>query len=277
MQAYDDSQRLRRTGKLLDAKAALLTCSQTDCPGAVVTECTKWLSEVNASIPTVVLGARSWDGHDLRDIRVSVEGHTVAQQLTGQAVPLDPGPVTFVFTDAKGVEVKAQAVIREGEKNRAVVVDFPKPPPPPAGPSDPRTFSIPESGSVPAPAVTSPASSAQPEQAPPQPAGDSPTIGTVPIVLAAVGAVGLGSFVFFGLDAKSDVSDLRDRCAPRCTDDEVSTARRKALIADISLGVSAVALGTAAVLVFGNPSGRDAAPSASVRVGPGSVLLTGSF
>ena len=279
VQAYDDAQRLRRSGKLLRARASLLTCAQSDCPAAVVRECTKWLSEVNVSIPTVVLGARSAEGMDLHDVRVRVEGETIAQQLEGQAIPLDPGPVRFEFVDAKGVTVSAQAVIREGEKNRVIVVDFPRPPPPPDGPSDPRTFRIPETVSVPVPEVAS-SQAGPPDTAgagPPRGDADTSGVGAGPVVLAAVSALGLGSFVYFGLAAKSDVSDMRSGCAPHCAVDDVDSARRKALIADVSLGVSAAALCAAAVLVFRSQDAKDTTTKAALRVGPGNLWVTGSF
>jgi hypothetical protein len=65
--------------------------------------------------------------------------------------------------------------------------------------------------------------------------------------LAGVAAAGAASFAFFSLSGRSQLRDLED-CKPYCARDDVQSVRTKYLIADISLGVSLVALGSAAYL-----------------------------
>jgi hypothetical protein len=65
--------------------------------------------------------------------------------------------------------------------------------------------------------------------------------------------ISLGSFAFFALYGKSQIADL-ERCSPHCESTDVGAARRSYFAADISLGVSAVALGIAAyLLAVGRP------------------------
>ena len=98
-------------------------------------------------------------------------------------------------------------------------------------------------------------------------------------VFGAVGAAGLTSFGFFGWRAWWERDDLRERCAPNCSTSDVESAKRKALIADVSLGVAVVGLAGATYFVVRNDDER--APSApdevSVVAGPGWVGMQGVF
>jgi hypothetical protein len=100
-----------------------------------------------------------------------------------------------------------------------------------------------------------------PTAPPPPPAGDHPTpasggggIPVAAIVLGGLGVVALGSFTYFGLTGKSDVSDLKNTCAPNCEQSKVDSARSKLIIADISLGVGVVAIGVATWMILTNKS-----------------------
>jgi hypothetical protein len=60
-----------------------------------------------------------------------------------------------------------------------------------------------------------------------------------------VGVLGLGSFTFFGLRSQSTFDDLRDRCAPRCGQEDRDAASRgdtEQTIANVSLAIGAIAL-----------------------------------
>ncbi|MCA9594668.1 MAG: hypothetical protein KC776_15215 [Myxococcales bacterium] len=216
LSSYDSSQRLRREGKLLDAKQALLTCAQESCPAPVAKECTRWLREVSDSVPTVVFGAQDADGRDVLDV-VVLDGDTEIQdRLDGRAVPVDPGAHRFRFVFADGKQVILQVLVREAEKNRALTARHP---PAPTG-------------------ARRPAKKPAHRGLPPPPAASW--------ALGALGVVGLASFGYFALDAKATKDDLESSCAPNCTTDETAPLRHKALAADISLavGVAALAGGT---------------------------------
>ena len=82
-------------------------------------------------------------------------------------------------------------------------------------------------------------------------------------VLGATAAVGLASGGYFGLSAKNDLDDLRDRCAPRCPGDDLDAARTKALVADVSFAVAGAAALVAVWLVLtrSGPQRTATAPS----------------
>lgn len=232
LDAYDGSQRLRRQGKLLEAREQLLQCAQEQCPEAVAKECTRWLREVTESLPTVVFGVRDARGQDVGDARVTSQGKVLAPRMDGRAVALDPGQHSVRFELPDGRAIDKTIVVREGEKNRLIELSLPAP----AEPKKP----------APAPKPTPP-----PDQPPAAEAG----IPTLAIVLGAVGVVALGSFAYFAIDAKSDVDEMEDDCAPGCPQGQVDTAERKALIADISLGVGIAALAGAGFVFLTRPDG----------------------
>src|SRR5258708_4875735 len=68
--AHSLSQRLRRKGRLRDARQTLLKCSTTSCPAAVVKDCAIWLNEVDAEMPSVVVKARDDVAADTFVVRV---------------------------------------------------------------------------------------------------------------------------------------------------------------------------------------------------------------
>jgi len=72
-------------------------------------------------------------------------------------------------------------------------------------------------------------------------------------VLGGLGAASIGAFAYLGLSARSDRDDLQATCGvtKSCTDDQVAGFRRKAVMADVFLGLGVVSLATAGVLWMG--------------------------
>jgi hypothetical protein len=128
LSAVVEGQKLQRDGKLLYARDKYAACAVRTCPPEVVDDCVGWLHEVDQALPSVVLAARDEKGVDLKDVEVSVDGSRAVPTGT-RAVPLDPGSHTFVFHH-EGAERKQQLVLREGEKNREILVVFERLEPP---------------------------------------------------------------------------------------------------------------------------------------------------
>ncbi|WP_437581526.1 hypothetical protein [Sorangium sp. So ce887] len=300
--AYERAQGLRRDGKLLAAREALIACSQPTCPAAAVADCGPWLAEVEKSLPTVVIAARDAHGRERLDVRVLVDGRLLAAALDGKALPVDPGPHTFRYQPAWGPAVEERVLIREGEKNRALTVALgassagapasPPPPaasppaasppavPPPASPAasppaaSPPAVPPPASPSAPppaSPAMPPPASPAVPPPA--SPAAPPPAEPAVPGLVwasGAVGAAGLAVFAVAGALSLSAEADLRATCAPRCAADEVRAIRVQHAVADIGLGVGVVGLGAAAWFYATRPAA--ARPPKAGAGAPGPAL-----
>ncbi|WP_437948462.1 hypothetical protein WME98_49120 [Sorangium sp. So ce296] len=293
--AYERAQGLRRDGKLLAAREALIACSQPTCPAAAVADCGPWLAEVEKSLPTVVIAAKDAHGRERLDVRVLVDGRPLAAALDGKALPVDPGPHTFRYEPASGPAVEERVLIREGEKNRAITVTLgassagapASPPPPAAAPTPASTGSPPApptpTAAPPAPTAAPPAPTAAPPAptaAPPAPTAAPPAPPAAPFeepavpglvwASGALGAAGLAVFVVAGALSLSAEADLRATCAPRCPGDDVRAIRVQHAIADVGLGVGVLALGAATWLYLTRPAA--ARPPNAGAAAPGPAL-----
>jgi len=224
---HEGGQDLRSRGALRSARDSFRECTRDSCPGPVRVDCVKWLAEVEARIPTLLVLASDETGHDLTGVEVEVDGKGVAGYAEGRPFEIDPG--THAMRFRAGDRTLAQnVVVREGEKDRTLRVVLPTRP----------------AAQVP------PAPAAEP---PPQAALRRP----VPVLAYVVGGVGiaaLASFVTFDTMGFVKHGDLRSSCAPSCKDAQVSPIRTDYLVGDTSLGVSIVALGVATWLVLTRPT-----------------------
>lgn len=130
--AAEDGQRLRAGGKLRAARTKFAECALKTCPTIVRADCAKWGAELAETMPTIIVDARDADLHDVGDVEVIVDGETVAQQLDGKAIPVDPGPHTLVFHRAGSPPVVERVIIKEGVRGRSFAIRFGGPPPAPA-------------------------------------------------------------------------------------------------------------------------------------------------
>lgn len=173
--SYERAQRLRLETKLLDAKRELLVCARPICPQVLRNDCSTWLNEVDASTPSVVVAARAGTA-EVSDVRVLVDGQELTDGLDGSALPVDPGHRTFRFELAGAKPIEQKLVVRAGERNRLLEVDF---------------------GQTSAPRKA---------QASPLPV----------YALAGLGVVALGSFTYFALSShakREDLSSCKGHCA----------------------------------------------------------------
>jgi hypothetical protein len=116
--ATEHSFALRNQHKLRDARAELLICSAPSCPADIRAECLRRVADTNVAIPTIVFEAKDASGNDLSVVKVSMDGQTLAEQLEGPALSIDPGVHVFTFETPGQPVVQKRFVIREGEKDR---------------------------------------------------------------------------------------------------------------------------------------------------------------
>lgn len=207
--AAEAGQRLERGGRLVEARASFVACADARCPGEVASLCDRLLTEVDAAMPTIILGARDPQGHDLVSVRVVADGSPMAESLDGKAHPIDPGPHTLRFRAADGTVATLDVLVRQGEKNRVLSVVVGARPTQPVGQGESRAR---------------------------QPA---PVLGWV------LGGVGLAALATFGVLAAHGQSQY-DACNPhKCsasTVDSLSVERGASFVA-LGVGVAAVAAG----------------------------------
>ena len=226
--ASEKAQQLRSAGKLGEARDQLNICGRPECPKLVQQDCTQWMSELLATLPSVVPGAKDRKGRDVVDARVTVDGKVVAEVLDGKAIVIDPGVHTFVF-ESKGLpSVKEQIVVKPGEKNRIVTV----------------TFATPDDAVAP-PVAAGPANAGA--------GADSSSGSSAPVaayVLGGVGIAALGAALYFDLAASGDAHDLRSGCSPNCAQSDVDDVKTKYTIAGVTAGIGGALLITGVVLFF---------------------------
>jgi hypothetical protein len=223
-EAYEGSQAHRKKNELLAARQMLRACAASVCPDFVRSDCIEWLTDVERSIPSVVVGAKT-DAGEVYDVTLSVDGKTLMTELDGRAIELDPGRHTFEFTRTGSPPITRTEIVREGEKNRPISVSWATPRPliSPAAPEKP---AIPMHRPVPATAY----------------------------ILTAVGVLGFGSFAYFGIQGNQQKNTLTGLgCSPFCDSSSVDSARKMFLAADISAGVGAAALAGALVVWLVRP------------------------
>jgi hypothetical protein len=252
---HEASQLLRRGGKLVEAREALVVCSREACPSFVRADCVDWLAEVDRSVPSVVLSAQSTKG-DEPDVRVSIDGRLVATRLDGKSFDLNPGVHLFRFELPPQKPIEQQVLVAEGDKNRRIAV----------------TFVNPEAERKVAPPL--------PER--PSSRAESRPVPVAVYALGGVALVGVAGFTYFGLSAKHDRDSLTGSCAPFCDSSSVGNVKTKLLLADIALGAAALSAGVGVYLFLSRPASPvDPKVGAALTLEPTAqgprVLLRGRF
>ncbi len=244
--AAEQAQELRRNKKLEAAHQQLLVCVRDACPSFVRSDCAKWLGEVERGMPTVVIRARDAEGHDIVNVKVSVDGHPFLTKLDGASVPIDPGPHAFKYELPSGEVIEESVLVAEGEKDRVLVVQSkagPAAPPPPAG------VGTASGGSGPA-----------------------------PWILIGVGAASLVGFAIVETVAQVRYQDYQDTCGKTHTCDEgnVATLRAAFGVGLAMLGVGVVSVGAGVVWLLLTGKHQEKVPAAALDVSPlpGGGMLT---
>ncbi len=229
----------------LGGREQLLICART-CPDALRASCGRWLMEIEAELPSIVVKALDARGQDVLDASLEIDGKPVSGYVEGTPIEENPGEHTVVVTRPGLPPARESVLLHAGEKLRVVEV-----------------WTEPRAAARPVPAVTTTTRR-------PVPAAS--------VALAGVGAALLASFGVFAIWTTVEY-DQTNSCAPRClpsTQDPSFEA--KTIVADVSLGAGAAALVAAGIVFFARPTitektarARDAFP---VSGGPGGLKVT---
>ena len=237
--AAEEAEQLRSDARLLATRERLLRCSRPECPTAVRSDCTQWMTEVVAAIPTVVLGVRDARGQDVLGAHVSVDGVALAHGLEGRALEVDPGVHTFRFESA-GAAAEQVVLIREGEKSRTITATLDRGPVAPA----------PSAAVAPLPASST--SSLRP----------SPWTWA----LGGIGLLALGIGAYLELSVNADASGLESMCGHSCSHAQVDPlVLKQQVLGPIAFGIGALSLGLAGYTLFAAPASGGAVSGVSAR------------
>jgi hypothetical protein len=235
--AAEKAQPLQHEGKFRAALDRLRACTQPQCPALIRSDCTKWLADVEANMPTIVVHATDRAGADLTDVRVLVDGEVVASSLDGRDIPIDPGPHVLRFERTGSDTVEERLVADVGAQHRLLNVTLSAAAPP--GPS--------------AAATTSDAPSPAADQRPRRSLVLPLVVGGVGVVAAAVGGVLWGS----GLSqCRSNI----ESSAGSCTQHQLDGAHGSLVAGDVLVSVGGAAI--VASLILWIVQGGSAPPSA---------------
>jgi hypothetical protein len=125
--AYQSAQDKEEAGQLVEAHKLYLSCSDIACGTSVWHACVEANTSLRATLPSIVPVAIDAGGDPRVDVEVKMDGQVITSQLTGLAIPVDPGPHEFSFSIGSGVFASAKISIVEGERNRVVSVSSPRP------------------------------------------------------------------------------------------------------------------------------------------------------
>ena len=247
--AYEQAQTLRKDGKPLAAKAQAAACAREACPALLAKDCTKWLSELEAVIPTVVLDPRTPAGGLRTDVRVKVDGVALSEKLELKPVPLEPGSHSFTFEAEGAAPIERTLLLRDGEKNKRITVTM-------------------------APAADA--------------SGGARPIPLGVWIFGGASVVALATSAVFAVDGLGKKSDL-DLCKPRCSSSDVDAMSSSFTFADVALGAGVMAGAAAVYLFLTRPSGEPTtgtataaarfrpAPYAAPTSGGGAVGVSAQF
>jgi hypothetical protein len=226
--AAEEGQRLRAESKLREAREAFTACAAERCPALIRSDCSGWLAEVEAAVPTVVIRAipAEEQGRELFEVEVRIDGVVQTSKLDGRELPVNPGEHHFAFSAPGRVPAEDDIVVRVGEKHRLLTVSLPS--------------------------VNPPAPAAIVKPLPPPP----PRMGAGTKALLIGGGVALAGAAAFGTSGWLEERSLRRTCAPACQQGDVDGARLRLRVADVSLLVAVAALAGAGVLIWTAPDGN---------------------
>ena len=223
VEAAERGQELRDAHKLVEARSQLVVCAQRECPSVVRASCTEWLADLGHRTPSVVVGAKDEEGHDLAGLIVSMDGALLPEGVTSSAVPVNPGAHAMRYAAAGYEPIEESVVLREGEPLRVL-------------------------------SVTLRRSDAPPRKRPPAEAA-ARGLPVLPIVLGATSVIALSIFGYSAIKGASDYRRLDRDCGPRCPSSEIDGVRSTFLVADVALVVGLVTGGAALTLwVFDRPA-----------------------
>jgi hypothetical protein len=216
-----EGQELRQDGKLLESRAAFRRCSARQCPKQVIRDCMAWLDELQRQVPSVSFRVTS-DRASREDARVFIDEAPVLDWARGKAVDVNPGTHRLRVVLPPFEPYQTQLVVNEGDQFRILDIEF---------------------------------TQARPSQRLPREAGAAVhrPVPVVSIVLAGVSAGAAISGAAFGLSSWSLRKELEAECAPDCTSSRVAALKKRALVTDISWGVSAASLLASAVFYVLRP------------------------
>jgi hypothetical protein len=258
--SYKQGIALVQEQRLIEARKAMVMCSQPTCGVALRKECKIRFAQLKEEIPSVIPSATDEKGAPMTDVEVSMDGALLTAEVDGRAVEVNPGVHEFSFSNAKGIIGKQKIDIPVRQRNRPISVSL-------AGGAGEKSAAV---AAAPAPTTAAPpvvSQAALEASSPEAPADraeqaassdDPPGMlrakatdtepkakgrGFAPYFFGVVGLAGLGGYGLLTYWGRKD-NDALGECSPDCPTENIDHIRKLYLGADVSLGIGVVALAT---------------------------------
>lgn len=271
---------LEKSGKLVKAseryrEVGLLEISsgQASIQRQAQADAASELAALTPRLPALVV---QLDGAQQADLKVAIDGVSMAAELVGERRPVDPGK-HIVEASQGGKTTRAEALLKEGD-TKTVVLRFAAAPA--AAAATPVSAAPAPTNAAPPATSAVPAAQAESNSQDPRPSSGIGTQRMAAIGVAGLGVAGIVVGSVFGLKARSKLVESNRTCTGKdCTDqagvDLNNEAKSAATISTIGFIVGGVGLaGATALWVTGKP--RDEAKT-DVSLGWGSVLVKGTW
>jgi hypothetical protein len=248
-EAYTQAQVARKESRLKEAKDKLTLCANASCPAALRKDCTPWLAEVEADLPTVTVKPVDETGRVVDGARISVDGTSVTRDGDVATLRLDPGE-HVVRIEADGKKAAEQKItVAKGAPRREL------------------TLKLDAEGRV----ATEPTS-------PPKAEGASRPVPALVWVFGGIGVAGVATFAVLGSIGKGKKGDLDTRmCKPHCDPGTVSAIKTDYNAADVALAVGGVAMAAGLVVFLTRPEAKPEETSVILAPRPGGASLLVRF
>lgn len=211
--AHLAGQELRQSSKLLESREQFRMCARQECPGAIARDCVEWLGQYERRIPSITLRVTA-DGAARSGARVLLDGVPV-ENLNGKAFELNPGAHVVRVELAPFAPFETSLLISEGDQFRVVEAAFASP--------------------------ASSSSSSEPLTAAPEAVVMERPVPTLSYVFGVVTLAAAANGAGWAMSSWNLRQEL-DGCAPFCNPKGVEVLKQRAMIADISWGVSVASL-----------------------------------
>jgi hypothetical protein len=121
-QASERAQRMLDERRMLEARAAFLSCAQDSCPAAVRRDCRAQLDEMKKTLPSIVIHVLDQSHSDIAHGAVTLDGTKIGE-LDGRTLEVDPGTHKIHVELPDGRVYDRQVIVAAGEQSRSIMFD----------------------------------------------------------------------------------------------------------------------------------------------------------
>lgn len=272
--SYEKAQKLRRDGKLKEARQEVLTCGNEKCPAVLIPFCVQWLREIDATMPSLVIVARGPKGEETGAVRVILDGAVAASSLDGRPIAVDPGKHHLRYEMDGAAAIEEDVLVHAGEQNRRLSPVFqankPSPPLAPKGEKGDKGDKG-ESAVPPGPIDTA---------APSSPTR-WPVYAAFGLGVASVGAGAVTGAMALGTKSSLDTACVPKGNCPASAQPDIDKLHTLGTVSTIGFIAGGVGIAAGVLLLVIRPGSPPAAAPATAHVepwiGPLSAGLQGSF